>query len=390
MVMFPSIRWKAAIDFVIVAAAFYALLRWARSARALRIVLGVAGLHALALLARNLDLVITSWVLDGCAILTILALLMIFQPELRRAFMRIDSALRRWPRSRMDASQTSRAVSSAAFELAAHNLGALVVIVRRDAIGELIEGGTALGASLSAPLLEALFQKHSPLHDGATIIKDNRILQANAVLPLTRRQDLPFWYGTRHRAAAGLAERCDALVAVVSEERAEVTLMEHGRIWPVQDHEQLIALLDRFLSPARESLNVRLRRFFFRNLGLKAAALALAAVIWGMFFLASGTTIRTVSAPIAFSDVPSGLEVGQQSTDTLEVQLRGSPWIMDSVSLGTLVAQFDLAGRHAGRQTLRLRPDSLNLPPGIKVDRVTPPAVEVELISTRTGSLSRP
>src|SRR5579872_563483 len=123
-----ALRWQIAADFLVLAVAFYALLRWARSARAMRIALGVVGLHALALLARRLDLVVTSWVLDASAILAILVLLLIFQPELRRAFMRLDSALNRWPRPTAVGSDSSHAIANAAFGLARYQLGALLVI----------------------------------------------------------------------------------------------------------------------------------------------------------------------------------------------------------------------------------------------------------------------
>jgi uncharacterized protein (TIGR00159 family) len=323
--------------------------------------------------------VITSWVLDASAIFAILALLLIFQPELRRAFMRVDSALRRWPRPGVG-SGANPAIANAAFELARNRLGALLVITRRDTIDELVDGGIPIGAALSAELLEAIFQKPSPLHDGAVIIEGDRTTRANAVLPLTRREDLPTFYGTRHRAAVGLAERCDALVVVVSEERAEVTVMDGGRTQQIRDSEQLAAMLGGLLSRAREPFVAHLRRLFFTNLRLKIAALGLAAVIWAMSFLASGTTIRTISAPVEFANVPAGMEVAEQSADTLEIQLRGSPWIMDSVSLGALVAHFDLGGRSAGSQTLRFKRDSLDLPPGITVDRVTPAAIRIQLV----------
>src|SRR5271166_2313412 len=96
--MLRAASWPIAADFLVLTLVFYALLRWARSARAMRIALGVVGLHVLALLARRLDLVVTSWVLDASAILAILVLLLVFQPELRRAFMRLDTAFQHWPR----------------------------------------------------------------------------------------------------------------------------------------------------------------------------------------------------------------------------------------------------------------------------------------------------
>lgn len=378
--MLTAIRWQVVADFLILAVAFYALLRWAISARALRIALSVLGLHVLALLARNLDLVITSWVLDASAVLAILVLLLVFQPELRRAFMRVDSVLRRWPHPVVLGSQANRALATASFELAQSHLGALVVVTRQDSIAELIEGGVAIGASVSAELLYAIFEKLSPLHDGAVIITDDRLAKANVVLPLSRSQDLPSFYGTRHRAAMGLAERCDALVVVVSEERSEVTLMEGRTIRHVKEPEEFIAILEGLLQHKRESSSDRIRRMLFANLGLKFAALGLAAVVWSMSFLASGTTIRTVSAPVEFSNVPPGMQVAGQSTDALEVQLRGSPWIMESVNPGALVARFDLRTLQAGWQTMRFRPNSLNLPPGIVVDRVTPQILRVDII----------
>jgi uncharacterized protein (TIGR00159 family) len=366
-------------DFLVLMVAFYALLRWARSARAMRIALGVVGLHALALLARHLDLMVTSWVLDAAAILATLVLLLIFQPELRSAFMRLDSALKRWPRRAGVRHQSSRAIADASFGLARLHLGALLVITRHDSINELLEGGLAIRAAVSSELLEAIFQKLSPLHDGAAIIEGDKLVRANVVIPLTHRQDLPFSYGTRHRAAVGLAERCDALVVAVSEERAEVTLMDGGRIYPITDAEHFVTTLESLLSPVREGIAARLRRLFSTNLSLKFAALGLAGVIWGMSFLASGTTIRTVGAPIEFSHVPPGMVVASQSADRLEIQVRGSPWIMDSMNLGRLVGSFNLGGLQAGWHTLRLKPESLDLPPGIVVDRVTPETIRVQV-----------
>ncbi|HTA70126.1 MAG TPA: diadenylate cyclase [Bryobacteraceae bacterium] len=374
-----ALRWQIVADFLVLAVAFYALLRWARSARAMRIALGIVGLHALALFARRLDLVVTSWVLDAAAILATLVLLLIFQPELRRAFMRLDSALKRWPRPAVVRDQTSVAIANASFGLARLHLGALLVITRQDSINELLEGGMAIRAAVSSELLEAIFQKLSPLHDGAAIIEGDELVKANVVLPLTQRQDLPVSYGTRHRAAVGLAERCDALVVAVSEERAEVSLMDGGRIYHIDDAQHFVTTLEGLLSPVRESIRARLRRLFFTNLGLKFAALGLAGVIWGMSFLASGTTIRTVSVPIEFSNVPPGMVVGSQSAGALEVQVRGSPWIMDSVNLERLVGNFNLGGAQTGWHTLRLKPESLDLPPGIVVDRVTPETIRVQV-----------
>jgi diadenylate cyclase len=377
--MLPVVRWHIVADFIILTVAFYALLCWARSAHAMRIALSIVGLRALALLASRLDLVVTSWVLDAFAVLVVLVLLLIFQPELRRAFMQLDSTLKFWPRPAVVGTHTGQAIANAAFALAKFQLGALIVITRRDAIGDLLEGGISIGGEISAELLEAIFQKVSPLHDGAVVITGNRLLRAGVVLPLTKRQDMPSFYGTRHRAAVGLAERCDALVVAVSEERSEVTLMDGSVTFPMEDSEHFAATLEGLLGPTGESLGTRLRRYFFWNLDLKFAAFGLAAVIWGMSFLASGATIRTISIPIEFSNVPSGMEVISQSADTLDIQVQGSPWIMDSVSLSKYVGRFDLKNVHPGWHTLQFHENTLDMPPGITVDRVTPETIRVQV-----------
>jgi len=377
--MFPGIRWQSVADYLIVATAFYALLLWARSARAMRIALGIVGLHALALLARRLDLVVASWILDAAAVLAILSLLLVFQPELRRAFMRMDNVLRRWPRQPAIGQSSSAAIAAASFDMARWRVGALMVITRKDAIGELLEGGVPIGAAISTELLEAIFQKVSPLHDGAVIIEGDQLLKANVVLPLTHREDVPLAYGTRHRAALGLAERCDALVIAVSEERGEVTLVDRQRAEVLRDPAKLATRLQYLSSPAKVDLKSGLRSFFSTNLGLKAAALSLAGVIWAMSFLASGTTIRTINVPIEFSNVPAGMEVTSQSADELEVQVRGSPWIMDSLSLGRLVGRFNLGNFQPGLHNLHFEAQSLDLPPGIAVDQVSPENVRIRV-----------
>lgn len=379
----PLFRWQSAVDFLVLTAAFYALLRWAHSARALRIALGVVGIHALALLARRLDLVITSWVLDFVAILAVILLLLIFQPELRRAFMRLDSALRYWPRPQSAVSKSNRAIAGAAFDLARDRIGALLVIVRRDAIFELLDGGVALEAEISSELLKAIFQKTSPLHDGAVVVSGDRALMAGVVLPLTQRPNIASFYGTRHRAGMGLAERCDALVVVVSEERGEVSLMLGRDVRLQVGRDQLLQALEELRSRDRMSATSRVYRILFANFRLKLGAVGLAGLIWAMSFLAAGTTIRSVTVPIEFSGVPVGMEIAEQSADNLEVQLRGSPWVMDSVSLGRLIAPFDLSHSHAGWTTLQLAPGKLDLPPGVVVDRVTPGRIRVRIISTK-------
>ena len=177
----------------------------------------------------------------------------------------------------------------------------------------------------------------------------------------------------------GLAEHCDALVIVVSEERGEVTLMLGRDIRLQADREQLLQTLEELRRSDRKSRAKRVYRILFANFRLKLGAAGFAGLIWAISFFAAGTTIRSVTVPIEFSDVPVGMEISEQSADHLAVQLRGSPWVIDSLSLETLMARFDLGKSQAGWNTLQLAPNTLDLPPGVFVDRTTPGRIRVRI-----------
>jgi hypothetical protein len=217
------------------------------------------------------------------------------------------------------------------------------------------------------------------VHDGAVLIEANRISRCGVVLPLTQRENVPFQYGTRHRAAMGLAERCDALLVVVSEERGEVTLMyDRERVVP-RDAGELAALLQRLTARPPMSRFARVRSWLFADLKYRLAATGLAAVVWAMSVLATGATVRSVSIPVEFASVPAGMEIASQSATRLEVQLRGTSWLLGSVGLSGLVARFPLKNAEAGPVTLRIGPDNLDLPPGVVVERVRPESITVRL-----------
>jgi uncharacterized protein (TIGR00159 family) len=371
--------WQSAVDFAVLSAALYALLVWARQVRALRVALVVAGLHAAALTARQFDLIITAWVLDAAAVIAIVLLVLLFQGELRHALIRLDSVTSLWTHPATAMGPRFQPMAEAAFTLTRAGLGALIVLVRNEPVSELVRDGVTLDAEVSSELLVALFQKSSPLHDGAVVMDKGRITTAGAILPLTERADVPGHFGTRHRAAMGLAERSDALVIAVSEERGAVTLFEDREARAFPNPTGLVEALRRLLARPPARLALRLRRSVTANLGFKFAALALAAVFWGISFLPTGTTVRTINVPVEFRNVPAGMQIARQSVDHFEVQLRGSNWIMEGVGLGRLVARFNLAGAKEGPLTVALDHANLDLPPGVRLDRASPPAVSVRL-----------
>jgi diadenylate cyclase len=237
-----SFRLRDAIDILVVAVVLYRVFVLFKETRVLQMVLGLIGLMAASFLARYLELFSTSWLLDNFWSFWVLALIVLFQPELRRALSQLG-------RSRLFQGMTTAAreerghlmddVVKAADALASKRIGALVVLERSAELGHYAELGVPLDAQVSADLLVSLFLPYSPLHDGAAFIRGNRVAAAGCFLPLSRNTDLGRAMGTRHRAALGLAEETDAVVIVVSEETGRISLAVEGQMESPLDRESL-------------------------------------------------------------------------------------------------------------------------------------------------------
>jgi uncharacterized protein (TIGR00159 family) len=376
-----ALRWQSIVDFVVLAIAIAWLLRWSLEARALRLSLSVLILRLVALLAEQLGLLITSWVLDAATVLALLVLVVAFQPELRRAMMRLDLPGRAAQERQLP---VLAALSAAAFALARERCGALIVNVQDDSVAELVTGGVSIAARISPELLQAVFQKDSPIHDGAVIVDGDQMTKAGAILPLTQRQ-VPDYFGTRHRAGLGLSERSDASVIVVSEERGEVTLMREGRADVIRSADDLVsALASEQPADARKSGQARSR--FRLTGGVAAAALALAALVWSVTFLLPGKSVRVETVPIEFTNVPTGLVIDAQSIETVQVWLRATDFIFGSVNLADLVARCDLSQAHAGMNVVRLNTSLLGVPPGIHVESLSPRQLRVDLVELKSSA----
>jgi uncharacterized protein (TIGR00159 family) len=380
---FLGLRWQGILDFVILVAAIYFVLRWSRDARALRVTLGILALEAGALIARQVHLTITVWVLHAATIVAAVILIVLFQPELRHALKRLEIVLAR-PDRRDALAQPLGAVVAAAFSLARAKRGALIVLTRRDAVTELLTGGVPLGGHVSTEILEAIFRKVSPVHDGATIIDGDRITRVGALLPLSQKDNLPREWGTRHRAGLGLAERSDAVIVVASEQRAELTLMHDGAFQSIRAAHEMATNLNALFSfpaPARPAAIVRPSDRL-----LQATAVGLALVIWSATFLITGDEIRMQSAPIAFTGAASDLAVVDQSAAFVQLRLHRSGWALDSANAVPLAVRADLAHLGEGIHTVDVMGPSPALPQGVALDDLVPRRITVRL--ARTSGIS--
>jgi diadenylate cyclase len=237
-----AFRLVDVLDILVVAVVLYRVFLLFRETRAIQVLIGLAGLMAAAFAARRLDLLGTSWLLDHFWSVWVLTLIVLFQPELRRALHRLgQNPLFRnvGPVAGEEQTRALDDVVKAAESLAGKRIGALVVLERSIPLRQYAELGVPLDAVLSADLLVSLFLPYSPLHDGAAVVRGNRVVAAGCFLPLSRNAQLGRAMGTRHRAALGVAEETDAVVVVVSEETGRISLAVNGHMESPLDREAL-------------------------------------------------------------------------------------------------------------------------------------------------------
>ncbi|MCU0484094.1 MAG: diadenylate cyclase CdaA [Chloroflexi bacterium] len=268
-----QVRLTTLLDIAITAFVIYWLFNLIRGTRAVRLVIGVSVLLVVYALAQLLGFRLLTQLMQAGAVVGLFALVVIFQPELRRALDRLGRVgSLAWlvsPADGRPAERAAAAVARAAARLSAAGAGALIVLERETGLEEIAETGVMMHAELSTDLLESLFAPRGALHDGAVIVRGDTILAAGALLPLAETTLQAERFGTRHRAALGITEQTDALVVVVSEETGGMSLVERARIRRGLDEAHLARLLAELLAPAAEgSTGLRARPGSLRRAAL--------------------------------------------------------------------------------------------------------------------------
>ncbi len=231
----PSIMGFAdIIDIVIISFIVYKVLGFFQSSRAEQLAKGIFILVAIYFVSGWLHLYALNWVLEKILNIGLIALIIVFQPELRRGLEYLGRGTFSLKKIGAQRSENPDLIADAISKSIAYfssiSEGALIVLERKTALSDIADSGTVLNAEISEELLENIFYVGSPLHDGAVIIRNDRIYAAGCMLPLTENPNLSKDLGTRHRAGIGITEQSDALVFVVSEETGIISMIEDGRI----------------------------------------------------------------------------------------------------------------------------------------------------------------
>ena len=241
-----------AIEILILWIGFYYTILFFRGTRSAQVLSGLVALVLLlVLVTRLLHLDILNWILQRFSVYLAIALLIIFQPEIRRALAELGK--QNMFGSSVPERETVDAIVEAATLLSSRKIGALVAVERKIGTRGIMETGKPIDARVTAELLSGLFFPRTPLHDGGVIIRDNRIAYAGCVFPLSHQPQISRAVGTRHRAAVGITEESDAIVVVVSEETGAMSIAFNGRLTRGVDEDRLRRTLTAVLLRAQRS-----------------------------------------------------------------------------------------------------------------------------------------
>jgi len=241
---FPNIFhfWKPVIEITILWFVIYHMMLFFEGTRAKQVLRGIVILLVAFLLFHKLDFEILDWLLTKLFAISVIAILIIFHPEIRQGLARLGrrhlfgTVLRQeeWD-------YILRVICKAAENLSKEKIGALIAIEKDEPLSNYIESGVLIDARVSVDLIETIFTPKSLLHDGGLVIQQGRICAAGCLFPLTQNQELSRIFGTRHRAALGLSEETDAIIIVISEERQDMSLVYRGRLYKDLSQEELLS-----------------------------------------------------------------------------------------------------------------------------------------------------
>jgi len=255
---FISFGLTDAIDILLVGIILYLFYNLVKGTSAINIFVGLALIYLAYIIIRAFDLKLLSSILGKFVNVGVIAIMIVFQQEIRKFLLYIGSndflRNKNWKnllkfnitaRESSEITLDIEALETACFNMSATKTGALIIVARKSDLKFFINTGDLVDSGLTSRMLENIFYKNSPLHDGAVIIQGNRILAARCVLPVTEKEDFPAQYGMRHRAAVGITENTDALAITVSEQTGSIAITVHGEIHPDLSREKFIYLLEK-------------------------------------------------------------------------------------------------------------------------------------------------
>lgn len=380
--IFKEIRLSGFLDIAFISVFIYVILILFKQSKARFILTGIVLLGIIYLVAQQLNLSLTTSLLRAFFAVIIIALIIIFQDEIRRFFEQIalwslNSKLRAGTQISPNEREIDVLVETLS-DLADHKIGALIVIEGKNPISEYLEGGQLLDGKLSEALLKSIFDPHSAGHDGAVTIENGKIILFAAHLPLSTNFSQLKNRGTRHAAALGLSEVTDALCLVVSEERGVISIAKGGMLKQIGS-EQLKIILRDFYDQKFPSVKKMPAIHFRSNSKEKIISLAVAVLLWFVFVHESRLVYRSFEVPVHVSIPKSNLEIENIEPEIVNITLLGPRREFYFFKANQVDLLLKIAEPQPGLEYLEISESDLDFPEDLSLENIAPKSVSIEI-----------
>jgi diadenylate cyclase len=374
---FLNFRIADLFDIAVVAVILYFILVWIRRRASRSAVISLVSVLVLYSCAHVFDMYLTSMLFKAGLTVALVALVLVYQEDLRMAVEHLSSwGAYRSRHALVASSKTIECLVESSVNLARDRIGALIVIKGRDSLDRHLSGGIALNGRVSMPLLYSIFHPATPSHDGALIIEADRIEHFGVRLPLSHNSSEVGSAGTRHTAGLGLSERSDALVIIVSEERGIISIAENGHLDKVSV-EQLCARLDNFYGKIfPEPEKNRRRTWITKNLPMKLTSVGFALLLWTVLAFKIETVSRTFTVPVECRNIPQYCVVENPHPMEVQVSVSGVERAF-TFNPASLAVSIDIRKTVDGTQIMEIDENDISVPAGIRIQQIAPRSITV-------------
>lgn len=364
LAIIANFKFQDLLDILFLTVVAYHLFIWFQGTKAFKALIGLLILGAVFTIAKTWGLFLTTWVFQFLWQILVILLVVLFQSEIRQVLEKVNPLQKFGFRRRKKSEEWVVEFAKGVFALAGEKTGALIIIERAERVQEHMTEGQKLEAAPTPEVLKSIFQKESPLHDGAILIRQGEITEVACYLPLTPSEGLPKEWGTRHRAAIGLSERCDAWVVVVSEERGEVSMAREGQMIHVESPQRFYQLIQEALAasgPGDKTWKERIRYFLLSRWRTKLVTLCLVSLLW--LILAGQQDFEvTLRVPLGTKGLPSHVKILEPLNANIHVTLRGLRRDASILDKENVIAEVDLSRAQPGKMGFAITRNEIGLP----------------------------
>jgi diadenylate cyclase len=371
-----TIRWQDLVDILLNSYILFRLYILLRGTRLFGFAVFIALLLVFQRAVSYYGMIITNAVLEYFTALVAIGVLIVFRYEIRRIFQSKSVKDIFWRVSTKPVQTPIEIIADSAFRMARRKTGALLVFKGEQPIDGLVQSGLLWQGRVSREMIESIFWPDNPVHDGAAVIEGDQIVEVSGILPLSDRKDLPSRFGTRHRAALGLADMSDALVVIVSEERGAVEIAKGGEIIDIDNPGMLENCLRSHLGLGPEHIRPE-QNPPWSVVAAAVISFVIVGGIWSSLSLGVVRTLITVNAPIEYIKGDPNMEIIETSATDVSIQISGTRALINTISPNQVKVRFDLTDAQAGRNIMAVQENNISLPPGAKIKKIDPPSVDI-------------